>query len=528
VSASGNAPRLPILRAGADWLVVHKPSGLHTHPSALSPGEDSAARWLAQQLGQRVWPVHRLDRGASGLLLFAQSAEAAARLIGAFRERRVSKRYLCLARGWPGDGAGGWAQEGRIERPLADRDPGNPTGILREAVTNWRVLARVDAPFPSGSGSNAFPTTRVSLLECVPETGRMHQIRRHLAGIGHPLLGDGEHGSRPLNRILAREIGLERLALCCVELVVDLGETEPIRLTTVLDPDLRRVLEGLGLPDPTAGKEAPALFHGVLRTPGRGWRARVERRALLAAGEASRDLSERPRTPDPEQREAACVLCGAMAGPFHAEDGRSWRSCGACGLVQLDPACWPSREERDARLRLHHNDPADEGYRNWLRPLAEALARRLPAGSTGVDLGCGPVPLLAELLREAGLDARGWDPLFHPDPPPTPGQAWLCACEVFEHLEDPAGTLDQWAAWLRPGGWLALSTGLLLRDGHFPGWGYARDPAHLIVARPRTLEWLALSRGWRLEHDGRVVLFQAGREGSGAGDLQVEVGSSST
>ena len=503
-----SAPSLPILHDGSDWLAVHKPSGLHTHPSALSPGEDSAARWLAQQLGRRVWPVHRLDRGASGLLLFALSAEAAGRLIGAFRERRVAKRYLCLVRGWPAGVDGVLADEGRVERALADRDPGHPTGILREAVTRWRVVARREAPIPSGRGEHAFPTTRVSLLECEPLTGRMHQIRRHLAGIGHPLLGDGEHGSRPLNRILARGIGLERLALCCVELVLAGEEGTPVHLTTVLDPDLRRVLESLELPDPTAGSAGPVLFDGVLRAPGRGWRARVERRADLAAGIAKRGAAERSPAPDPGQREAACLLCGAVAGPFHAEGGRRWRSCGVCGLVQLDPDCWPSREERDQRLRLHRNDPGNEGYRNWLRPVAAALAARLPVGARGVDLGCGPVPLLVELLREAGLDARGWDPLFHPDPPPTPGQDWLCACEVFEHLEDPAATLGLWRSWLRPGGWLALSTSLLERDGHFPGWGYARDPAHLVVARPLTLDWLADRRGWRVEREGRVILLQ--------------------
>jgi len=499
---------LPVLHQGPDWLAVHKPSGLHTHPSALSPGEDSAARWLAQQLGRRVWPVHRLDRGASGLLLFALSAEAAGRLITAFREHRVAKRYLGLARGWPLDDLGGWADEGVIDRPLADRDPDNPTGILREAVTPWRSLARVEAPFASGSGAHAFPTTRISLLECRPETGRMHQIRRHLAGIGHPLLGDGEHGSRPLNRVLAREIGLERLALCCVGLSVEGLGGDPVSLSTALDPDLRRVLESLGLPDPTAGTAGPALFDGVLRAPGRGWRRRAERRSLLAAGESADNRPERPCTPDPAQAEATCVLCGGLATPFHAEGGRAWRSCGTCGLVQLDPACRPSREVREERLRRHRNDPADEGYRNWLSPLAEALARRLPAGAAGWDLGCGPAPVLVEQLRGAGLDARGWDPLFHPTPAPEPGQDWLSACEVFEHLEDPAATLERWRSWLRPGGWLALSTSLLERDGHFPGWGYARDPAHLVVARPRTLAWLAEARGWHVERDGRVILLQ--------------------
>lgn len=508
------APRLPILHHAADWLAVHKPSGLHTHPSALSPGEDSAARWLGQQLGQRVWPVHRLDRGASGLLLFALDAGAAGRLIQAFRERRVGKRYLCLCRGWPARD-GEWLDDGLIERPLKDMDPASHEPALQEARTAWRCLARVEAPFPSGRGEHAYPATRVSLLECRPATGRMHQIRRHLAGLGHPLLGDGEHGDRFLNRTLAREVGLSRLALCCVELeLVSVTPGEgPLRLRTRLDPDLERVLAALGLPDPAVEITTPPLYDGVLQKPSKAWRQRAARRAELALGTA-RTPELRPPQPATEQQPGPCVLCGAPAQPFHAEPGRHWRSCPDCGLVQLEPEQQLNAAAAEQRLRLHRNSGADAGYRDWLRPLAEALARRLPPGAAGVDLGCGPEPVLVELLRAAGLTARGWDPLFHPAEPPTPGQAWLSACEVFEHLPRPREELERWNDWLAPGGWLALSTGLLETDAAFPGWSYARDPAHVCVARPRTLEWLAERFGWCLEREGRVILFHKSAQGN--------------
>lgn len=488
---------------------MHKPSGLHTHPSALSPREDSAARWLSQQLERRVWPVHRLDRGASGLLLFALEAGAAGRLIQAFRERRVGKRYLCLVRGWPSR-EGLPLDEGLIERPLRDLDPESRAPELQEAVTAWRCLARLEAPFPSGQGEHAFPGTRISLLECRPLTGRMHQLRRHLAGIGHPLLGDGEHGNRPFNRQVAAGCGLARLALCCVELRLEGLVEQPLTLRTRLDPDLRRVLERLGLSDPTAEVETPPLFDGILLRPGLAWRRRVERRAELASGEqkAEREPPTGTLRPAPGQEEAPCPLCGAAASPFHEEGGRAWRSCAACGLLHLQAEHRPPPQELDARLRQHDNQAEDAGYRNWLRPLAEALARRLPAGAAGLDLGCGPSPVLAELLRESGLAARGWDPLFHPQPEPGPGQAWLSASEVFEHLTEPRETLRLWDSWLLPGGWLALSTSLLRRDEEFPGWSYARDPAHCSIARPATLEWLASHFRWRLEREGRVILFQ--------------------
>jgi tRNA pseudouridine65 synthase len=510
--APGAAPRLPVLYEDERLLAVHKPSGLHTHPSALSPGEGSAARWLAQQSGHRVWPVHRLDRGASGLLLFARSAEAARDLITAFRQRRVGKVYLALVRGWP-QREDQLLDEGEIDRPLRDLDPASQAPALQEALTRWRVLARAEAPFCGGRGAHAFPTTRLSLLECRPATGRMHQIRRHLAGLGHPLLGDGQHGDRHLNRILAEQAGLERLALVCVELSLPGGGGGNLCLRTALDPDLRRVLARLGLPDPTAHRSAEDLYDGVLVRPGRAWRRRAARTQALADGSPG----PAPRPPRPlrpwsreEDRPAACPLCAGPSRPFHEEDGRRWRSCPTCALVHRERASWPAPEEVAARLALHRNRGEDAGYRAWLQPLVEALRRRLPPGARGLDAGSGPRPVLAGLLAEAGLPAAWWDPLFQPLRPAPPAGGWdyITFCEVFEHLASPLAALEELGSGLRPGGWLALSTGLLAEDGRFPGWWYARDPTHIVFARPATLDWLAARLGWRLERAGRLALFQ--------------------
>jgi tRNA pseudouridine65 synthase len=500
-AASSREPLLPLLHLDEELAVVHKPSGIHTHPSALSPGEDSAARWLAQQLGRRVWPVHRLDRGASGLLAFALSAETASWLIDAFRARRVAKRYLALARGW-------LEGEGEVERPLRDGDPASRQPALQEALTRWRVLARAEAPFPSGRGAHAFPATRVTLLECRPETGRMHQIRRHLAGIGHPLLGDGPHGDRHLNRVLQERTGLERMALVCVELTLPRPDGGSLALATALDPDLRRVLARLELPDPTAGRETPPLFDGALARPGRAWRARAARSRVLAARpprwQGEGEL--RPFAP-PAGSPPACPLCAAPTEPLHEEQGRRYHACGVCGLVHRDRAQWPDAASERARLERHRNRGGDAGYRDWLRPLARALAARLPAGARGQDLGCGPQAVLAELLEEAGLRAASWDPIFHPQPPPAGPLAWVSLCEVLEHASAPDALLEQVDRLLEPGGWLALSTGVLESAAALPGWWYARDPGHRVFATAVTLEWIARRHGWRLEREHGLVLY---------------------
>jgi hypothetical protein len=380
-------------------------------------------------------------------------------------------------------------------------DPESRQPALQDAVTPWRSLARLEAPFPSGQGEHAYPATRISLLECRPLSGRMHQIRRHLAGIGHPLLGDGEHGNRPFNRQVAEATGLARLALCCVELELYGVEDEPLVLRSGLDPDLRRVLAALGLPDPTADVDTPALFDGVLRQPGRSWRERAARHGARAAGDSPAGRSREP-APAEDQLAGPCPLCGEQALPFHAEGSRRWRSCPTCGLLHLEPGLRASRAQREERQRLHHNTGEDPGYRAWLRPVADALARRLAPDAPGQDLGGGPASVLAGLLRETGLQVLDGNPAT------SSTCAWLCACEVFEGLEEPGICLDEWNRRLAPGGWLALSTALVERDDAFPDWSFCRDLAHVVVARPCTLDWMANHYGWHMEREGRVILFQ--------------------
>jgi tRNA pseudouridine65 synthase len=195
----------PVLHEDAELLAVAKPAGLLVHPSRLDAHEErSALKLLRDARGEWLWPLHRLDKGTSGVLLFARHQEAARVWGPAFEQGRVAKRYLALVRGWP-------PECGEIDQPLA-RDPELPSqGQERiEARTRYRRLACFEWPFAADA---RHATSRYALVEVEPLTGRRHQIRRHFKHIAHPLVGDTTHGKGAHNRAVAQWLGVSRLWL---------------------------------------------------------------------------------------------------------------------------------------------------------------------------------------------------------------------------------------------------------------------------------------------------------------------------
>lgn len=220
-----NAPPLPLqlLWQDEDLVVIDKPPGLLVHPSALDAHEPLHALGLLRaQLGQPLWPAHRLDKGTSGVLVFARHADAARALGAAFEAGAVRKRYLALVRGWP-------PEAGRIEHALA-RDPERPSAGQphREACTLYRRLACLAWPFADGRHASS----RYALVEAEPLHGRRHQIRRHFKHIAHPLVGDSTHGKGAHNRAVAAFLGVQRLWLHALTLELPpLGaRTQPLSL----------------------------------------------------------------------------------------------------------------------------------------------------------------------------------------------------------------------------------------------------------------------------------------------------------
>lgn len=196
---------LKLLHLDADLVAIDKPAGLLVHPTRLDAHEErSALHLLRDQLGEHLWPLHRLDKGTSGVLLFARRQDAAREWGRAFEQGRVRKRYIALVRGWP-------PGTGEVDHPLA-RDPERASAgqVLLPARTLFRCVARLEWPLAIDA---CHATSRFALVEVEPLTGRRHQIRRHFKHISHPLVGDSTHGKGPLNRAVAGWLGIQRLWL---------------------------------------------------------------------------------------------------------------------------------------------------------------------------------------------------------------------------------------------------------------------------------------------------------------------------
>ncbi len=218
-----------------DWLcAIDKPCGLMVHRSNRGTDQRFAMQMLRDQLGQRVFPIHRLDRATSGLLLFALDADTAARLGEQMMARTVIKRYLVVARGHVDD-------EGLIDHPLAP----DGKGVAKEAHTRYRCLARIELPFAVGR----YPTSRYSLVMAQPLTGRMHQIRRHFKHIFHPVIGDTTYGEGRHNRLFRQHFGCHRLLLHARELIFQHpADQRSMTLSVQPDGEFQRVIERFEVP----------------------------------------------------------------------------------------------------------------------------------------------------------------------------------------------------------------------------------------------------------------------------------------
>jgi tRNA pseudouridine65 synthase len=198
---------LPILYLDDQLVIIHKPCGLLMHRSPISRDRVFVLQTLRNQLGRRVYPIHRLDRATSGVLAFGLTPDVARAVAAQFEARTVQKRYLALARGWVDE-------SGEIDHPVAD-EAGK--GIPQPALTRYRRLQRVELPY----AVDRYPSSRYSLVEIEPLTGRRQQIRRHFKHISHHLIGDTTHGNGRHNRFFREHYGIHRLMLTAQRLCLD-------------------------------------------------------------------------------------------------------------------------------------------------------------------------------------------------------------------------------------------------------------------------------------------------------------------
>ena len=200
---------LEILYQDEYLVVINKPSGLLVHKSPIDKQETQFALQLVRdQIGQWVYPIHRLDKPTSGVLVFALSKEVASLLSEQFRGHKIGKEYLAVVRGYT-------SEEAMIDYDLkvildkkADRDRSD-NKEPQEAKTHYKRIATVELPYPV----SRYPVARYSLLKLLPQTGRKHQLRRHMKHILHPIVGDTKYGRREHNQLFREKFDCHRLLL---------------------------------------------------------------------------------------------------------------------------------------------------------------------------------------------------------------------------------------------------------------------------------------------------------------------------
>ncbi|MFB9844801.1 pseudouridine synthase [Mucilaginibacter ginsenosidivorans] len=213
-------------------IAINKPHGLLVHKSKIAADvEVFALQLLRDQVGQKVFPAHRIDRKTGGVLLFAFDKEIEIAMQKQFAENRVAKKYLAIVRGHTDD-------RGEIDYPLRKEN-----GTLQDAFTAYQTLERAELDVPFGKHG----TSRYSLVEAAPATGRMHQLRKHFAHIFHPIIGDRTHGCNKQNKLFKDKWAMETMLLhaCSVEFTHPVTG-QMITINAPLQPEFEQVMQLMG------------------------------------------------------------------------------------------------------------------------------------------------------------------------------------------------------------------------------------------------------------------------------------------
>ena len=234
---------LSILYQDKHIVVIDKPSGLLVHRSMIDKHETRFALQMTRdQIGQYVYPVHRLDKPTSGVLVMALSKEVAVKLSEQFTQKSITKKYIALVRGYT-------LPEGCIDYALKEEQDkmtdakAQKDKLPQEAVTHYKTLWQGEVAIPVGR----YDTSRYSLVSLIPETGRKHQLRRHMKHIFHPMVGDTTHGDGKHNTMFRENFNLQRLLLVAKELSFEHPMTEkPISLSASMGDEFEMVLQRLG------------------------------------------------------------------------------------------------------------------------------------------------------------------------------------------------------------------------------------------------------------------------------------------
>jgi len=220
---------LEIIYQDEHLIAINKPHGLLVHQSSIArDATEFALQMLRDQIGKHVSPVHRLDRKTSGILLFTFDKESETAMHQQFMNAKTAKKYLAILRGYAPD-------EMDIDYPLAKEN-----GTMQDAFTSFRTLQKAEVDVAFGKHS----TSRYSLVEATPTTGRMHQLRRHFSHILHPIIGDRTHGCNKQNKFFLEQWNMTTMLLHASELsFIHPKTTEKIHLKAALHEEFKRVMD---------------------------------------------------------------------------------------------------------------------------------------------------------------------------------------------------------------------------------------------------------------------------------------------
>lgn len=189
---------LEIIYQDDSIVIINKPHGLLVHRSKIATNTDVyALQILRDQINNKVYPVHRLDRKTSGLLIFALSNEVNKLMQQQFANNAVVKKYMSIVRGFT------------PETQVIDYELTNEKGKTQSAITQYTTIKTTEIPVPYGK----FNTSRYSLIEIQPQTGRFHQIRKHMAHVRHPIIGDRPHGCNKQNKLFKEKWDMNTMML---------------------------------------------------------------------------------------------------------------------------------------------------------------------------------------------------------------------------------------------------------------------------------------------------------------------------
>lgn len=230
-----------ILYQDDDIVAIHKSAGLLVHPSPIEKNvSTTAVQLLEEQLETTVYPVHRLDRPTSGILIFALNIESARHLNQQFFDHSITKTYLALCRGKA-------PLQGQIDKPLKYQrdklaDANKQTDTLQIALTEFICLSHRLQNFTIGH----YTTQTYSLMQLHPKTGRKHQLRRHLKHLNHPIIGDTNYGDRHHNHLFQDKFHQQRLYLAATQISITHPRThQTMHLAAALEPSFHQILEQL-------------------------------------------------------------------------------------------------------------------------------------------------------------------------------------------------------------------------------------------------------------------------------------------